>query len=85
MSALRGRRWREVREVALHRAGWRCARCGKARRLEVHHRVPLFRGGAAYDQANLEVLCRACHFGEHETESRKARREWNAFVWEGCG
>ena len=31
----------------LERAGWRCERCGKAGRLEVHHVRPLHKGGAA--------------------------------------
>lgn len=51
-----------VRFRALCDAQWRCSECGRAGRLEVHHVKPLAEGGAAYDLANLRVLCRPCHF-----------------------
>jgi HNH endonuclease len=43
--------------------GGRCERCGISgaeRQLEVHHRLGVFRGGDD-SEANLEVLCFACH------------------------
>jgi hypothetical protein len=43
--------------------GGRCERCGAEgtqRRLEVHHRLGVFRGGDD-SESNLEVLCFACH------------------------
>ena len=43
--------------------GGRCQRCGisgEERQLEVHHRLGVFRGGDD-SEANLEVLCFACH------------------------
>jgi HNH endonuclease len=43
--------------------GARCESCGIAgslRQLEVHHRLGVFRGGDD-SEANLEVLCFACH------------------------
>jgi len=54
--------WRKAREMALALGAHRCAHC--ARRgctLFVDHKVELSDGGAAYDQANLEPLCGACH------------------------
>ncbi len=59
------RLWRAVRRKVLDARGWRCSRCGTARRLEVHHRTALVDGGAAYDPANLVILCRFCHLEEH--------------------
>jgi len=61
--------------VAIERAGSVCERCRLPGRLEVHHRRYLARGGALYDMANLEVLCRRCHFREHAART-PGRREW---------
>ena len=56
-------RWRRVRLAVLERDGWRCRKCGRAAgRLEVDHIVPLNKGGAAYELANLQALCRGDHF-----------------------
>lgn len=82
MSGRRGRavygnpRWRWARREALARAGGRCERCGAPGRLEVHHRKALAKGGAAYDLANLEVVCRRCHFAEHGKPRVRGRDEW---------
>ena len=83
MSGRRGKavyahpRWRYARREALARAGGRCERCGGAGRLEVHHKVAIAKGGAAYDLANLEVVCRRCHFRQHEGDRRTpGRDEW---------
>jgi 5-methylcytosine-specific restriction endonuclease McrA len=37
-----------------------CQRCGSARRLEVHHVLPLAQGGDNRP-ANLRLLCHQCH------------------------
>ena len=76
---LRGRPWERARDAALRRAGRRCGNCGGTGRLEVHHKVPLSEGGAAYDVCNLVVLCRKCHLGEHP-QGAPERREWRALV-----
>ena len=55
------RKWAKVRKAVLNRDGWRCRMCGKAGRLEVDHVIPLEKGGAEYDPANLRALCRGCH------------------------
>lgn len=66
----RSRPWRRVRAFVLDAALWRCERCGARGRLEVHHRRPLADGGAPFDPANLEAVCRRCHFkvepGRHQ-------------------
>lgn len=56
-----GRPWQYIRRRALELSGFRCQRCQRPGRLEVHHRTALRAGGAAYDLENLEVLCRECH------------------------
>jgi hypothetical protein len=55
--------WRARRNTALKRAGYRCSRCSVGRQLQVHH-LSYDRLGAELD-ADLEVLCRGCHLGEH--------------------
>lgn len=82
-------RWRALRRVALDRDGWRCTRCGRAGRLEVHHLRPTADGGAMFDIQNVRTLCRDCHFREHAPAKRAqrlaamapGRRAW----WERIG
>lgn len=54
--------WVRLRKRILERDGYRCRACGKPGRLEVDHVIPLHQGGAALDPANLQTLCRTCHF-----------------------
>jgi HNH endonuclease len=54
-------RFKKLREQTKARDNYRCQRCGSSHRLDVHHRVPLHRGGTPYDPANLETLCSDCH------------------------
>lgn len=54
------RQWDRLRRDALNAAGYRCERCKRPGRLEVHHKeketdVP----------ESLEVLCIECHLLEH--------------------
>ena len=44
----------------LERDGHRCAKCKTAQWLEVHHIIPLYRGGSNAE-ANLITLCSLCH------------------------
>lgn len=46
------------------RARGRCANCGKRRKLEYDHIVPLARGGR-HDAKNLQMLCRPCNVEKH--------------------
>ena len=71
-------RWEPCRRKALKRDGHRCVRCGRPGRLEVHHKktvkaVPKL----AFVLANLETLCRPCHFDEH----RAARVPADRLAW----
>ena len=71
----RSKAWAAARAAARARAGFRCERCGRPGRVEVHHRTPISAGGAPYDERNLEVLCRQCHFMA-EPGRDAARDEW---------
>ena len=70
----RGKRWERTRRGLLDKHNWTCSRCsGYAN--EVHHVLPLYRGGAPYDEENLEVVCKACHL-EHHLPNVLGLREW---------
>jgi hypothetical protein len=58
------KQWQAARAAALLRAEWTCEGCGKELRdfdATVDHKIELARGGAAYDLANLQALCRSCN------------------------
>lgn len=68
------RRWRRVRRLVLDRDGWRCRACGKASGLQVDHVVPIDKGGAEFDPANLQSLCggrNGCHARKTAGENRR--------------
>lgn len=78
-------RWEGLRRAVFDRAAWRCEACGKPGALECDHRQPLFRGGARWDAANLQALCRACHLTKTKRERGRGApgpgaRAWAALV-----
>jgi len=66
-------RWRKLRAWFIRQHPL-CAECGRQGRTtpaeHVDHIVPMADGGAAWDESNLEPLCKPCH-------SRKTMRELN--------
>src|SRR5207245_8168399 len=46
------------------RDGYQCRNCGGTVNLNVHHIVPLGRGGGTHLE-NLVTICRSCHEGVH--------------------
>jgi 5-methylcytosine-specific restriction endonuclease McrA len=59
-------RWRALAKAARKRDGYRCRRCRRRRRLDVHHTV--YPDGWRWSEdslANLVSLCRECHKGVH--------------------
>ena len=80
----RGRRWEHVKALVKRLRNWRCERCGGSGRLEVHHKVPVAKGGAVFALSNLELLCRRCHFGHHKDDRpRNPERDmWTRFISE---
>ena len=75
------RRWKLLRRAILNASNWRCEVCG-ALAIEVHHIQPIRNGGAPFDAANCEAICRACHLSEHRggTFVSKDRREWQEYL-----
>ena len=77
------RRWKRVRLFVLERDGWKCVRCNRAGRLEVHHKNPMWRSSEdPFDPAGLATLCRGCHFAEHGGGLRRVRPV-GADEWDG--
>lgn len=73
-------RWAAARLLALERDDWKCQRCGRRGRMEVHHKVALADGGEPYELSNLETLCRSCHIEQErtgKTDHYRGRREWS--------
>ena len=81
--ALRDPRWPALRLQALRRDGWACVKCGARGRLEVDHVQPVRdRPDLAFDESNLQTLCRTHHtlktraelgMGEPDPERQKWR------------
>jgi len=67
------RRWREMARVQLQREPM-CAECAKVGRATLariaDHIHPIRDGGAKFDFANLQSLCRACHNRKTLRDSR---------------
>ena len=61
--------WWTIRHHTLHRAGYRCERCGSCGPLEVHHRTYRHLGNEA--ESELEALCTTCHRNEHLPKNRR--------------
>jgi hypothetical protein len=63
--------WRKIRAFALNRAKYRCERCYRRYKLQVHHKT--------YDRLynerldDLEVLCPTCHKKADKERSRRDR------------
>ena len=82
-SVYASRRWRLVRRAVLDRDGWRCRKCGKGGRMEVHHVTAVAEGGDPFDMAGLESSCRGCHIEETRKQNTKlADPEWTAYLRE---
>jgi len=52
--------WQQIRERVLLRDNERCRNCASEEDLEVHHVVPVSRGGV-HSISNLITLCKSCH------------------------
>jgi 5-methylcytosine-specific restriction endonuclease McrA len=66
---IRSKRWKSLRFQALRRDGFKCRTCGASGRLEIDHVQPVrTHPELAFELANLQALCAACH-------SRKTRIE----------
>lgn len=79
------REWARIRKGALERDGYRCQKCGRAGRLEVHHVLPVYKGGTD-DLDNLLSVCRGCHIRITKEESgpqlSPAEAAWERLIQE---
>ena len=72
------RKWARLRRACFDRAGWRCERCGRAGKLECHHRDHDRGNNHA---SNLECLCTACHLKEHDRlKGQPLAQRWRKLV-----
>lgn len=55
--------WKETREEALRRGGYKCHDCGAKENLQVHHLTYARRGHEK--QSDLVVVCKHCHEKRH--------------------
>lgn len=60
---VRSQEWKAFRERAISHHGSKCAHCGRADRLHVHH-VNYSRVGRE-QLSDVQVLCHDCHAREH--------------------
>lgn len=65
----------ELRDEILYRDNFSCQRCGRKRRLTIHHIMPRAEGGAN-EPVNLITLCIKCH----DYIEDLALRSWTAIV-----
>ena len=70
-------RWALLRRFILDRDGWRCRRCGRPGRLEVHH----VNGNPSDNrEANLLTYCRTCHIEVHKPTVAPDVADWRRLV-----
>lgn len=79
-------RWKVLRMEVLERDRFRCKGCGGGGRLEVDHIRPVrTHPELAYDKANLQALCPACHTRKTRIECghpapSEDRQDWRKAV-----
>lgn len=60
-------KWQEERRECLKRCNYTCQapNCNVTRLVEVHHKIPVTKGGSKYSQSNLTCLCKKHHNKQH--------------------
>lgn len=65
-----GKDWKATSTETIKMGGKRCSDCGSSDRLQVHHIIPLSKGGTNHP-FNLIVLCHNCHEKRHRHMRRR--------------
>ncbi len=65
--------WTYLSREVKSRDGNRCSLCGSTDRLEVHHIIPLSKGGSN-SKRNLITLCYSCHNVKHRNNPSMVKR-----------
>lgn len=79
-------KWPGLRRSIIHRDGHQCVQCGSMRRLQVDHILPVrTHPERAFDPANLQTLCQACHSAKTRIEVglgplNPKREAWKALL-----
>ena len=58
------KRWRTYRKAIIARRGGECVTCGATpldQHIHLDHIKPLVEGGEAFNEENIQILCRECH------------------------
>lgn len=71
--------WKELRRVVIRRDGGKCRECGRAEFLQVHHVMPISRGGS-HHPSNLITFCEKCHAHEHPDMQVSIAKRYIRFV-----
>lgn len=56
--------WRRYRKAIISRRGGECVECGATpldQHIHLDHIKPLVEGGEAFNEENIQILCRECH------------------------
>jgi 5-methylcytosine-specific restriction enzyme A len=56
--------WHRYRKAIISRRGGECTACGATpldQHIHLDHIVPLVDGGEAFNELNIQILCRECH------------------------
>ena len=72
--------WPALRRMIKERDGYRCTKCGRAGKLQVHHIKHLKDGGDDHPD-NLTALCIDCHLSIHSTKTPE-QNDWKRAVKE---
>ena len=81
----RGNRWARLRAALLEECDYLCQRCKVATAVEIHHLLPVAKGGPQYDRRNLLPVCSACHQELHGRMVSEDQRAWDDYVREVFG
>lgn len=66
--------WASVREKVKKRDEYKCVLCSKTSFLQIHHIIPLSKGGTN-NLSNMETVCRNCHEEIHPHMKEKRLRK----------
>lgn len=65
-------KWKEIRGLAILRAGYKCQLCSSKNNLRVHHNTYIRFGGGELPN-DLCTLCDPCHKAYHDGKTRRIR------------
>lgn len=66
--------WHDYRELTFEKYGHCCAKCGSKEELQIHHIIPISKGGTN-DLTNLIPLCKKCHEKIHKFKFQENNKQ----------